>query len=72
MEHLFNNDTKPSDEWINENFYLYIKDNTPTEKVSYSLRKQACEFCGRRHSIKDDYCEVKTSTHEDANKFEAA
>ena len=62
------------DAWINNNLILHIKDNTPTERASaYSNRKAACEFCGQRHNMRDDVCDIKTDKYsKDGNTMEAA
>jgi hypothetical protein len=52
---------------------MNIKDNTPSEKHgSYSTRKRDCEFCGRRHSMRDDVCEVKTDELGSGNSEEGS
>jgi hypothetical protein len=36
-------------------------------------RKANCEFCGNKHNIRDDYCDIRTNKYKkDGNKLEAA
>jgi hypothetical protein len=72
MKFLFGaSEEEATDEWINDTFYLYIKDNTPQVKSKYNTKKQRCEFCGRSHNLNDDYCEIRTDKHKDCNQMEA-
>ena len=73
-------DEERTDEWLNTNLLMNIKDNTPSEKHgslsekygSYSTRKRECEFCGRRHNMRDDVCEVKTDELGSGNSEEGS
>ena len=50
---------------------MLIKDNTPMIKTSkYSSVKADCEFCGSRHSSKDDMCQIKTDQWSDGNSMD--
>jgi hypothetical protein len=62
------------DEWINNNIILNIKDNVPQLEVSKIIsRKASCEFCDRKHNIRDDICDIKTKQFKkDGNSMEAA
>lgn len=35
-------------------------------------RKAACEFCGEKHNIRDDFCEIRTKKFKNGNSMEAA
>lgn len=63
-----------NDEWINNNLILQIKDNCPEVEVSKMItRKAACEFCGDKHNIRNDICDIKTKKFKkDGNSMEAA
>ena len=63
-----------TDDWINKALILYIKDTCPElQTSSYSSKKANCEFCGNRHNIRDDICDVKSKHFKkDGNSFEAA
>lgn len=58
--------------WINKNLILYIKDNTPyiQSKSGGAQRKPECEFCGKRHNLRDDICEICTSEYSSGNKID--
>ena len=48
-----------------------IKENVPKQKAKGGMTKPKCEFCGRVHNIKDDYCYPKTGEIKDGNKWES-
>ena len=62
-------ETEVNEDWINTNIILMHKDSTPSMR---SGGKMECEFCGRRHTARDDLCEISTENHNDANVMEAA
>jgi len=40
------------------------------EKLRHGERKAECEFCGRRHTVKDDICDVKTNDCNSGNSMD--
>jgi hypothetical protein len=62
------------DEWINKNLILHIKDNTPDIEVSSMItRKAVCEFCGNKHNMRDDICDIRTKKYKkDGNTMDAS
>ena len=71
-------DAEPQDdEWINDNIKMQIKDNTPTQAAKGGrgygqTRKAECEFCGRRHTVRDDICDIRTADHKTGNSLAGA
>lgn len=67
-----------TDEWINKNIIFHIKDNCPEieAKGKYGgvmTQKAPCEFCGNKHNIRDDICDIKTKNFKkDGNTMEAS
>ena len=60
------------DKYINDKIIVMIKENVPFQNVKGRGEvKPKCEFCGRVHNIKDDYCYPCTSQIKDGNKWEA-
>ena len=50
-----------NDEWINQNIIMMIKDK---------YFKKKCEFCGRKHNIRDDFCEIRTKDYRSGNDMD--
>jgi hypothetical protein len=50
-----------SEEWVNSNLYLHIK--------SYDFRSK-CIFCGRRHKLNDDTCDIRSGEFQSGNDLE--
>lgn len=63
-----------TDEWINKALILHNKDTCPEiQSSSYSSKKAQCEFCGNRHNLRDDICDIRTKNFKkDGNTLEAA
>lgn len=63
-----------TDEWINKAIILHIKDNAPEIEVSKMItRKVACEFCGVKHNIRNDICDIATKKFKkEGNSWEAS
>jgi hypothetical protein len=63
-----------TDEEINKMIILQIKDTTPfSSKNTYNPRKEDCEFCGNKHNLQNDVCDIITKQYKkDGNSLEAA
>lgn len=66
------NKEEHDDEWINANIVMYIKDNTPMVETGTHARyrkKVDCEFCNKKHSVRDDTCDIFTPEEESGNSM---
>ena len=72
VKYAFDGDHEDDEEWINSVFVLQIKDTTPYKQSNrYGQKtKESCEFCGRKHDINNDICDVKSNQVKDGNDFE--
>ena len=62
-----------TEEYINTNIILHIKDSTHYDRTAGpTRRKRVCEFCGRRHNSRDDICNVRSAEVENGNDLEGA
>jgi hypothetical protein len=60
MKYAFKEDHDADESWINTNLHLQIKDTTLFSVGGRQRQKEKCEFCGRKHDMRDDICPVRS------------
>ena len=61
MRGIFN-EAPESDEQLNSMVEVHVKENLPMiqrGKYSWDKTRATCEFCGQKHSYKEEHCELK-------------
>jgi len=62
-----------TDEELNEMMEIHVRDNLPmVKKGTYTRTKAECEFCGKKHSYKGEFCDLKMDDVEANESVETA
>ncbi len=64
MRGIFENEPE-DDEELNNMIEVHVRENLPmVKKGAYTRTKADCEFCGEKHSFRDEYCDLKINDEE--------